>query len=597
MTVGTARERLRGILRERRGLAGLGVWALVGAVPTLVSGQAVARAVDDGFLADRPATGLAWLGLLAATIPVGAVGARRTYLGVARLVEPLRDDLVRLVVENALRGPATGNGGAVARLTQHVEQVRDTVAGLLLLVLSFVAAIVAALVGLLTLAPVVLPLVVVPLALSFAAFALSLPAVSRQQRRLLLADERLAELADEVADGLRDVVACGGEDIVEADLGQRIDEQVAAGRAMARVGAVRTVIVAVGGRLPMVLVLFAAGWLLDRGLSAGALLGTLTYLIQGLGPAVSSVVGGIGAPLAQLTVTVERIDDDASSPDVLDLRRPAEGATPDEPSLVVDDLTFRYRAAAEPVLRHLGLEVPPGDHLAVVGPSGAGKSTLAALLVGVLTPQEGRVLLGGQPATAVAARHRVLIPQQAYVFRGTLDENVRYLRPDAGSAERDAVFAALGMAELVGRLGGAGAELEPSRLSAGERQLVALARAYLSPARLLVLDEATCHLDPGAEAVVERAFADRPGTTLVVVAHRLSSAQRARRVLLMDGPRVALGTHDELVERSDLYRDLVGHWLAPKCARERTVSERSRAHFAEATTDDSTRAGEAVDPA
>ena len=558
----TARERLRGTLRRRRELAALGLWALVGAVPTFVSGQAVARAVDEGFLADRPTTGLAWLGLLAATIPLGAVGARRTYLGVARLVEPLRDDLVRLVVDNALRG-STANGSAVARLTQHVELVRDTVAGLLLLVLSFVAAVVAALAGLLTLAPAALPLVVVPLVVSFAAFALSLPAVARQQRRLLLADERLAELADEVTDGLRDVVACGGEDTVEADLGRRIDEQVAAGRAMARVAAVRTVIVAVGGRLPMVLVLFAAGWLLDRGLTAGALLGTLTYLIQGLGPAVSSVVGGIGAPLAQLTVTVDRLDDDASPLDEVDLRRPADGATPDEPSLAVHDLTFRYRAAAEPVLRRLDLDVPPGDHLAIVGPSGAGKSTLAALLVGVLTPQQGRVVLGGRPATAVAACHRVLIPQQAYVFRGTLDENVRYLHPEATRAERDAAFAALGMAELVGRLGGAETELEPSRLSAGERQLVALARAFLSPARLLVLDEATCHLDPGAEAVVERAFADRPGTTLVVVAHRLSSAQRARRVLLMDGAHVALGTHEELIRRSDLYRELVGHWLDP----------------------------------
>jgi ATP-binding cassette subfamily C protein len=92
---------------------------------------------------------------------------------------------------------------------------------------------------------------------------------------------------------------------------------------------------------------------------------------------------------------------------------------------------------------------------------------------------------------------------------------------------------------------------------------VALARAYLAPARLVVLDEATCHLDPTAEAVVEEAFARRPGTTLVVVAHRLSSARRARRILLMDGTHVVAGRHDELVERSPLYRDLVGHWAEP----------------------------------
>lgn len=572
-----ARDRLRRTLRQRRELARLAGWALVGALPTFTGGQAVARAVDDGFLEGRTGTGLAWLGVLAVAIPIGAVGARRTYLGVARLVEPVRDDLVRLVVESALRrstgaagggsgGVASSHGGAVARLTQHVEIVRDTLAGLLLLVLAFVAAIVAALLGLLTLAPAALPLVVVPLAVSFGAFAASLPALARQQRRQLLADERLAGLAEEVAGGLRDVVACGGEDRVAADLHDRIDEQVAAGRALARVAAARTVIVAIGARVPLVLVLFSAGWLLDRGLTAGALLGTLTYLVQGLGPAVSSVVGGIGTPLAQLAVTLDRIEEDAVPDDQVDRRRPTDGPRPHEASLTLRDVTFRYRTAAEPVLRGLAFDVPAGDHLAVVGPSGAGKSTLAALLVGVLEPQEGHVLLGGLPAGEVAAEHRVLIPQQAYVFRGRLGDNVRYLRPGATDDDLARTFEALGIEGFVDRLGGPAAELTPSRLSAGERQLVSLARAYLSPARLVVLDEATCHLDPAAEARVEQAFARRPDTTLVVVAHRLSSGQRARRVLLMDGAHVALGPHDALVDESPLYRDLVGHWLDPTTA-------------------------------
>jgi ABC-type multidrug transport system fused ATPase/permease subunit len=96
-------------------------------------------------------------------------------------------------------------------------------------------------------------------------------------------------------------------------------------------------------------------------------------------------------------------------------------------------------------------------------------------------------------------------------------------------------------------------------MSAGERQLIALARAYLAPARLVILDEATCHLDPRAEATAEAAFARRGGT-LVVVAHRISSALRARRVLLMDGTSVLLGSHDELVHAAPLYADLVGQW-------------------------------------
>jgi ATP-binding cassette subfamily C protein len=101
--------------------------------------------------------------------------------------------------------------------------------------------------------------------------------------------------------------------------------------------------------------------------------------------------------------------------------------------------------------------------------------------------------------------------------------------------------------------------VDPVVLSAGERQLITLARAYLSPARLIILDEATCHLDPVADARVEQAFAQRPGT-LVVMAHRISSALHARKVLVLDGSRALLGTHQELLVCSALYRDLVGHW-------------------------------------
>ncbi|MET9680104.1 ABC transporter ATP-binding protein [Streptomyces coeruleorubidus] len=118
---------------------------------------------------------------------------------------------------------------------------------------------------------------------------------------------------------------------------------------------------------------------------------------------------------------------------------------------------------------------------------------------------------------------------------------------------------AVGAAPLVERLGGYDTPLDPRRLSAGERQLVALARALLPAPRLTLLDEATCHLDPFAEAVAEDAFTRGPGP-LIVVAHRISSALRADRVLVMDGTRLTLGTHDQLLAESSLYRDLVGHW-------------------------------------
>ncbi|WP_113702229.1 ATP-binding cassette domain-containing protein, partial [Nonomuraea lactucae] len=255
----------------------------------------------------------------------------------------------------------------------------------------------------------------------------------------------------------------------------------------------------------------------------------------------------------------------------------AARARPATAEVVLRGVTFGYGPHSEPVVDQLDLRVPEGEHLVVVGPSGAGKSTLAALISGLLRPGSGEVLIGGVPADRAEHAARVLIPQEAYVFRGTLRENLTYLAPgrdpdaaagptrpegrsgDTGPGAVEAAVEALGAGELVGVAGGYDVPLDPAALSAGQRQLVALVRAYLSPARLAVLDEATCHLDPAAEARVERAFAARGGT-LVVVAHRITSARRADRVLIIDGGRVQTGTHDRLVRADPLYADLVGHW-------------------------------------
>ncbi len=118
---------------------------------------------------------------------------------------------------------------------------------------------------------------------------------------------------------------------------------------------------------------------------------------------------------------------------------------------------------------------------------------------------------------------------------------------------------AVGAQELLSSLGGLGAELLPRTLSAGERQLLVLARVYLGSAEVVVLDEATCHLDETTEARAEQAFRSR-GCTLVVIAHRISSARRAQRVLVLDGTGVRDGSHAALVANSDTYAELVGHW-------------------------------------
>ena len=156
------------------------------------------------------------------------------------------------------------------------------------------------------------------------------------------------------------------------------------------------------------------------------------------------------------------------------------------------------------------------------------------------------------------------------MFSGSLAENLAHLRPDpVPEAEMLAAAEAVGLTPLLDALGGPEGRVEPAALSAGERQLIALTRAHLSHAPLALLDEATCHLDPQTEERAERAFAARPGGTLVVVAHRISSARRADRVLMMDGRDTAYGGHDELVRCSARYRELVGGWTPVPARRGR----------------------------
>ena len=559
------RSSVRGRGREVAELAG---WSLLQAAPAFASGLLVARAIDRGFLEQDVATGFAWLGLLALGVVVGAWATRQTYLRLAAIVEPFRDALVADTVTGTLRRStapgATADAAGAARLTHHVEIVREAYASVLMVTQTFLVTSIGALAGLFTLLPLVLVLVLPPVVVGLALFFAALPGMAALQRDSILANERIGDAAGTLSDGLRDIVACGAEGRVAARVGEHIDAQARATRALARYTAMRTIAVAAGGWLPLVLILAGGSWLLRNGASTGEILGALTYVAAGLHPALETLVRGLGNTGLWLFVTLGRIVEVAGEPGFEPpASRPRSHPAPRHRDLRLKHVTFGYGRSPEPVISGLDLVIADGDHLAVVGPSGVGKSTLAGLVAGLLAPQSGEVRLGdvriGDLEPRTAATHRVLIPQEAYVFAGTLRENLAYLRPRVSTSELDEAVARLGLEQLVERIGGYDAQVVAGELSAGERQLVTLVRAYVSPARLVVLDEATCHLDPAAEARVERAFAQREGT-LVVIAHRISSALRARRILVLDGTGAALGTHARLLATSPLYRDLVGHW-------------------------------------
>jgi ATP-binding cassette subfamily C protein len=547
-------------LRGRPALALIG-WSLPEALPAAVSGLAVANAVDQGFLAGRPVVGFAWLaGLLLASV-IGAAGARKVFHRLGELVEPFRDDLVRRVVGGSLHKSVSGrpDEGALARLTRQVEVVRDTYAGLIVVIRSFLITVTGVIIGLLSLSPMIVLLIMPPFLIGFGAFLATLGFAAAKQRASILADERLAGTASTVLAGTRDIVASGAEEHAAAMVASPIEEQADAERALAKVAALRTACFAVGGWLPLIVLLVAGPWLVGQGLTAGLIMGGLTYVLSGLQSALQAVIAGVGGSGLRFVVTLGRIlDESEAQPGV-----PPQRADPEGNDLILRDVTFAYGPHAEPVLRDLDLTILEGEHLAVVGPSGIGKSTLASLICGLRTPNCGTIRFGGVPAAEVGAEARVLIPQEAYVFTGTLRENLTYLRPDASDARIQAAVDAVGARDLVDRIG---ENVDPAGLSAGERQLIALVRAYLSPAKVVVLDEATCHLDPVAERRAEEAFTRRGGT-LIVVAHRISSARRAERILVLDGVSAAIGEHASLLKRSPLYRDLWGHWDSSQPAR------------------------------
>ncbi|MFD5655164.1 ATP-binding cassette domain-containing protein [Streptomyces sp. NPDC127039] len=574
----------RRFLAHRKGvLVRLALWSLAESGQAFLVGHAVARSVDEGFLAGDPRRGLLWLGVALVAVLSGARVVRGVFAQLTGVTEPLRDGLVRRAVDRSMARAAPGGPGgtdraAVSRLTNQVEIARDSFAGLVLTLRSFVFTAAGALLGLLSLHPALLVVVLPPLAAGLALFLVTLRPMAAAQRRALAADEALGDHAAGARAALRDLAACGIGPGVERRGADLVADAAAAARTLAGWAAVRTAALGVAGHLPVLALLVAVEWLRGRGVSVGALLGAFTYLVQSLLPALHTLMTALGAAGSRLLVVLDRIlgPEPEPEPELGPVLKPESGPgtasapaaafavdTAVVPAVELRAVTLSYGVRAEPVLDALDLCVAPGEHLAVVGPSGIGKSTLTRLVAGTLAPSRGEVrvagrVVTGRPAAELAAL-RVLVPQDAYVFSGTVGDNLAYLRTDTRRAELDAAVGVFGLGPLVERLGGLDATVRPAELSPGERQLVALVRAYLSPAPLLLLDEATCHLDPASEARAEEALAGR-SKTLVVVAHRLSSAVRADRILVLDGLGAQCATHAELLGRSPLYRDLTGHW-------------------------------------
>ena len=323
-----------------------------------------------------------------------------------------------------------------------------------------------------------------------------------------------------------------------------------------------------------VILLYGGTQAINGALEVGVVVAFVGYLTRFFEPIqeLSQLYTTYQAGMAALDKIFDLLD---TKPDMVDAPGAIDPGTL-RGEIELDGVWFSY--AEEPAervpddawaLRDVDLHVPPGQTLALVGATGAGKSTFAKLVARFYDPQQGTVRVDGHDLHGVqqrALRRQLgIVPQEGFLFSGSVRENVAFGRPEASEEEIEAAIAAVGATDFVAALP-QGLDTEVGergiQLSAGQRQLVAFARALLAEPRILILDEATSNVDVRTEKTIERGLERLlHGRTAIVIAHRLSTIRRAGKIVVLKGGQIAeQGSHDELIAANGPYAKLYGAW-------------------------------------
>ncbi|MDE2475028.1 MAG: ATP-binding cassette domain-containing protein [Alphaproteobacteria bacterium] len=552
-------------------IAAAGAALIVAAAATLVLPAAVRGVIDHGFSAEDAANiGHYFFALIAVAGLMGVASATRFYL-VSWIGERITADVRSRVFGHVLSlSPGffekTRTGEVLSRLTADTTLVQTVVGSSASFALRNLVMALGSLVMMVVTSPkltglclVGVPLVVAPIIL----FGRRVRKLSRDSQ------DRIADTsayAGEALNAISTVQAFTHEDSDREGFHRAVEESFASAISRNKMRAVMTalVIFMVGASIVGVLWIGASDVLAGR-MTGGELSQFILYavfLASGMG-AVSETWGDVQRAAGATERLMEIL---TTEPDIKAPPQPRALPSPARGDVAFENVTFRYPSRPDhKALNGVDFSIRPGEAVALVGPSGAGKSTVFQLMLRFFDPQEGAIRFDGVDIASCdpreLRRNIALVSQDPAIFAGSVFENIRYGRPEASAAEvRQAAIAAAADEFILRLPDGYEARLGERgvTLSGGQRQRVAIARAILRNAPLLLLDEATSALDAENERLVQQGLANlMQGRTTIVIAHRLATIQRLKRIIVMDQGRiVAEGAHPELVARGGLYARL-----------------------------------------